>query len=425
MEIREGDDPVRVFSTLSRLRVSRFHFLIVVLAFLVFSGCAAPSEPTTRHAPTPTAINDLAAVQQGDAIILFFNLPTKTNDGKSLPGKPSIEIYRRYTTVNAPAPTTKAATPGATPAAALSFSPQDLAVRIPSAMVDQYLRNGRMRFPLAMRPEELEKHGGELVQFAIRTRVSEKKASETSNVATVLLFYPTMLPIADLSALVAQDAVELTWSPATLKMPGDRLGEVKYIVTYRVYRAEIHSDAAQAAKGIAAPAELPPDAEQVGVTVDEHLRDTKFEFGRNYVYSVRSVSAYGAGPGQSTESADSNLVAITPKDIFPPAAPQEVVAVAVAATVDTPAHIELSWAISPETDLAGYNVYRTEQEGVAGLKLNLRTLPTPSYRDITVVRGRMYSYTVTAVDRAGNESPASVPVTAGLSATEQNESSKP
>jgi hypothetical protein len=421
MEIREGEDPVRAFSTPTRQCLSRLQFLVSILAVLAFSGCAAPGEPTTRHAPTPTAINDLAAIQQGDAIILTFRLPTKTTEGKALPCKPSIEIYRHYSAAAATPPSTKYSAPDA----ATPFPAQDLAVRIPSAMVDQFLRNGSMRFPLAMKSEEIEMHGGETAQFAIRTRVSEKKASEMSNVAAVRLFYPTMRPIADLSARLAQDAIELTWSPATPEIPGDRLGEVKYNAAYRVYRAEIHVDAAQASKGMAEAAELPADTEEIGETADSHFRDTKFDFGHSYVYSVRSVAASGTGPGQSVESADSNLLAITPKDIFPPSAPQGLEAVEVAATADTPAHIELSWAINPETDLAGYNVYRAEQEGVAGLKLNVRTLPTPSYRDITVVRGRMYFYTVTAIDRVGNESPASVPVTAGLSATEQNESSKP
>jgi chitodextrinase len=34
-------------------------------------------------------------------------------------------------------------------------------------------------------------------------------------------------------------------------------------------------------------------------------------------------------------------------------------------------------------------------------------LPTPSFRDNNVASGRRYWYTVTAVDRAGNESPPS------------------
>jgi fibronectin type 3 domain-containing protein len=76
--------------------------------------------------------------------------------------------------------------------------------------------------------------------------------------------------------------------------------------------------------------------------------------------------------------------------------------------------VELSWAINPETDIAGYNVYRSEQEGIPGLRLNQELLLTPAFRDMNAMSGRRYSYTVTAVDRSGNESPASVAVEGGV-----------
>ena len=107
------------------------------------------------------------------------------------------------------------------------------------------------------------------------------------------------------------------------------------------------------------------------------------------------------------ESSDSNLVALTPRDTFPPAAPQELIVVFVPAQGDAAAHLELSWAISPETDIAGYNVYRSEQEGTQGSRVNTDQLLTPAFRDMNTQSGHRYFYTVTAVDRAGNESPAS------------------
>jgi len=140
------------------------------------------------------------------------------------------------------------------------------------------------------------------------------------------------------------------------------------------------------------------------------------------VYSVRSVVRYGATPNESVESDESNLLALAPKDIFPPAAPQGLVAVPVPATSNTPVGIELSWAISAESDLAGYNIYRGDQDSKSPRRLNQSTLLTPAYRDITVLPGRLYTYTVTAVDRAGNESPASEPVTAGISPAEKESS---
>jgi fibronectin type 3 domain-containing protein len=129
------------------------------------------------------------------------------------------------------------------------------------------------------------------------------------------------------------------------------------------------------------------------------------------MYSVRSVTQY---PNWVIESSDSNRVRIAAKDTHPPAAPQGLVVVFVPAVGQALAHLELSWAINSETDIAGYNVYRSEQEGASGTRLNPELLLTPAFRDINAVPGRRYQYTVTAVDRSGNESPASAAAPGGV-----------
>jgi fibronectin type 3 domain-containing protein len=71
--------------------------------------------------------------------------------------------------------------------------------------------------------------------------------------------------------------------------------------------------------------------------------------------------------------------------------------------------VELSWSLNTESDLAGYRVYRSEQEGTRGQLLTPELLPTPAFRDMTVAVGHRYGFTVTAVDRAGNESAPATP----------------
>ncbi len=44
---------------------------------------------------------------------------------------------------------------------------------------------------------------------------------------------------------------------------------------------------------------------------------------------------------------------VTAHDTFPPAAPQGIVVVPVPAQSGQPGYLELSWDISPETDVAG------------------------------------------------------------------------
>jgi fibronectin type 3 domain-containing protein len=134
-----------------------------------------------------------------------------------------------------------------------------------------------------------------------------------------------------------------------------------------------------------------------------------FQFGHTYLYRVRAVEQFGPA---TIESADSTPAVLTAKDIFPPAAPRDLEAVNVATTKETAASVELTWTINTEPDLAGYNVYRSENPETPGQKLNSEPLLVPTFRDISVVPGKSYSYRVGAVDQSGNESPLSSPVEA-------------
>ncbi|MCW2802342.1 MAG: large repetitive protein [Propionibacteriaceae bacterium] len=77
--------------------------------------------------------------------------------------------------------------------------------------------------------------------------------------------------------------------------------------------------------------------------------------------------------------------------------------------------ISLSWKASGEDDLAGYNLYRSTSTSVAltgANKLNPSLLTATTYADRSAANGTAYSYVLTAVDKTGNESPASAAVTA-------------
>ena len=139
--------------------------------------------------------------------------------------------------------------------------------------------------------------------------------------------------------------------------------------------------------------------------------DTQFEFGKTYVYVVRSIISVD---GSEIESDNSDPVMVTPLDTFPPAAPQDLVAAVLPGTAPSTPVVDLSWSINLETDFAGYRVYRSEQEGARGQLMTPDLLPTPAFRDGSVVPGRRYWYTVTALDRAGNESAPSSSVTVDI-----------
>ena len=140
-------------------------------------------------------------------------------------------------------------------------------------------------------------------------------------------------------------------------------------------------------------------------------QDTTISVGHTYRYVVRSVAQFGA---DTVESLDSNDAVVSAMDIFPPAAPQDLVAIIIPATPGAPTYVELSWSISPEADLAGYQVYRSGQPDTQGERLNSELLSAPTFRDMNVTAGQRYFYHVRAVDHAGNESPFSAGAEADL-----------
>jgi fibronectin type 3 domain-containing protein len=127
------------------------------------------------------------------------------------------------------------------------------------------------------------------------------------------------------------------------------------------------------------------------------MRD--FQFGVQYVFAVRSLSFLpnDASLLNAIESNQSELLAHTPKDTFPPTAPTSVTIASVNGQVS------LFWPLNPEADVAGYNIYRSENEK-DWVKLNAQLHKTASFKDDRVGIGKLYFYQITAVDVYGNES---------------------
>jgi hypothetical protein len=396
MEIRNSRASCRLPGATPDRRGPIFEFLVSIFVLsVILGGCAAPGEPYERKPLTPEPVTDLAATQAGDDVLLTFTLPKQSVDRRPLKELPAVKIYRDFGKPPAPGQARAAAPPNAT-----------LLVTIPAASEDRYTVEGHIHYADSLRAEDFAQHPDDVAIYTVRTEVSERKPSANSNVAAVRIF-PAADAIADLQAEITRSALVLAWTA-----PGKSIaGSAPPITGYRVYRGESEPGAAAADK-----TKLQSALVRIGETQSASYQDTQFEFGHAYVYSVRSVVQ---APGAALESADSNLVAVTPRNTFPPAKPQGLIVVLIAAQGDAAAHLELSWAINPETDIAGYNVYRSEQMETPGIRMNTEMLRTPAFRDMNVQSGRHYFYTVTAVDRSGNESPLSEPASSSVPAKSQ------
>ena len=362
-----------------------FHFLFSMLFFS--AGCGAPGDPVPPSPPVPAAITDLAARQLGDGVLLSFTLPTTSVSGSRLPETPAVEILRG-TSGRDGTPDPK------------SFRVVDT---IPSILVTSYVTQKRMEFIDMLSPQGPGASPSATFVYRVRTRTSRKRASADSNSVLVQVF-PVPQKIALVETQVMESAIELSWATPGITSAGAALSAP---LTYHLYRAELDPASLKAAEERHSLLQFASSLVLLATLNTARYQDRAFEFGKSYVYVIRSVISTNGFP---LESDDSQHIIVIPRDTFPPAAPQGVVAALLPGTTPESSAVELSWSISLETDLAGYRVYRSEQENIRGQLLTADLLLTPADRDTSVEPGHRYWYTVTAVDRAGNESAPSVPV---------------
>lgn len=358
--------------------------LVAVVA--TAASCGVPGEPVPPSPPIPVAVADLIATQRGDGVLLTFTPPNKSTRSERLTTTPTLEVLRGSLRPDG-LPDTK------------SFQVIDT---VPGPILSTYVQEGKVQFLEHFSPEDralIEKTSA----FLVRTRVNERKSSADSNIVKVTL-YRVPEGIEKVETHEAENSIQLGWASPTRTSSGEPISGP---LSYHVYRGELDPASQAAAEKDLHAAVWKSALLPIATVTAPTYEDQGFDYGKTYVYVVRSVTT---AEGKSLESDDSRPVILTPKDLFPPAAPQDVVAAVLPGGQRGTAVVDLSWAINVETDLAGYRVYRSEREGERGQLLTPTLLPSPAYRDNDVVSSRRYWYAVTAVDQAGNESALSAPI---------------
>ena len=335
-----------------------------MLSVLLWVGCAKQSPPLPPRIQIPEAITDLAAAQVGPNVELRWTLPVFATDGERLTRPLEVEIFRNFLR--------KGQIP---PEQFKEGSPQVTLVSgdIPTPATNA---DGVMKWKDSFEPSELATASEGRYRYAVRTSTrsfgGRQRRSALSNPVSLRVF-PVSGPVTRLRAESRENSVRLEWvwesgtEEAARRFRG-----------FQVYRSD------------EGEADYRPYAE----TSEPHFEDPEFQFDREIRYKVRA--RFGDGEYMST-SEDSSPVSITPTDVFPPRSPNGLDG------LYSSRAIELIWEANPEVDLAGYHVYRREGSK-AYRRLTSELLPTPIYRDTTIVQGRRYSYRVTALDLKQNES---------------------
>lgn len=324
----------------------------LVIASLL--GCGMPGEPLPPLLEIPEPVRDLSAAQVGAKIQLRWSVPRLTTEGTRVRRLDRMEIYAAFAESDSSLP---------------DFAAQArLLATLPAREIPAAQETISYELPLA-RDQVGSKAG-----FAIKALNDQGKDAGFSNTVSVeIADLPE--PPTDLRATLTEKAIRLRWKGGERSIFG---GPPPSISGYQVLRAEAGSS---------------PPMEILATTQAAEYEDVTSQFGRTYGYSVRAFQTQGESVATTTPSEKVQVVAV---DRFPPSPPQNPRAIAV------PGAVEMSWSPNAESDLAGYNVYRSQ--GGPFQKLNPEPLAVSLFRDATVDPGRQYRYEVRAADRSGNES---------------------
>ncbi len=340
----------------------RQSLLLMGLVLLALTGCGKKTRPVPPGDVQPAAISDLSYELDEKGVTLTWSLPSQTARGRRLPYR--IEKFELYRAV-VPAKDYCAGCP-------VHFGDP---VEIP---VGEDTR-GKMTYR-----ESLLRPAHRYI-YQVRSRAGWLVASAPSNTVSFQWDTPPQAPEA-VRVAEGEQVLTVSWQPP----PGLLDGTVVYDpYWYQVYRSTDGRNYVTL-------------GDPVSTT---QLVDKLVKNNQRYYYMVRAIRMHddteAAGPA-------SEAVSGIPRDLTPPAPPQQVTAVA------TAEGIKLVWDAVPEGDLAGFRIYRRLPSEAKPRKIGEIPAGSLSFIDVAPPRGiSLWYYTVTAYDRSGNESQPSLEITFG------------
>ncbi len=372
-----------------------------LLLLPILLGCGTPGVPLPPSLELPQPVQDLRASRKGNTVTLVWTVPRETTDRTNIKLRRlgPTQVCRGLTVgmtqcaetvreVDTPAlvSAAEAAAKAKPQPAAQSTSKQQSAPAKPVPVI----ATSQDTLPL----ELLRQNPTGFINYAVETLNTRGRSAGFSNQVQVPLA-PTLPPPTDLVATPTRDGIVLTFSGTLEKLEELEAQPLRH--TYRIYRQE---------QGTGAPV-LVGELEMT-TSLQARLVDHSFEWQKTYQYWVTAVTMVERkGKTLSQVEGDNSApVTVMANDVFPPAVPGGLQAVF--SGVGQQPFVDLTWAPNTDPDLAGYNLYRREDNG-AWTRINAALALTPTYRDGNVAAGSTYLYAVTAVDVHGNESERSQP----------------
>jgi hypothetical protein len=311
--------------------------LIAALCLAAATGCGYIGAPMPPALNIPSRVSVVVASQHADHLTVGFIITGKTTDGLVLRRLQAIELR---------------AGPPAASMAKWAQSARQIPVEPPA------IEGHELKIPISGWENQD-------VVVAVRAVGPTGRAGAWSEPLTVHVLPVPRVPV--VAAAPGPDGITLSW-PREGAPPG---------TTWRVFRQKKGEEKAVAVADALEPRWVDPMTEE----------------NAEFTYQVQVLLPAGKAVAESEKS---RAVSVTYKDVFPPATPVGLTAIAGVGS------IELAWEPNHEPDLRGYQVYRAEAPGALA-KLGEMTGEV-IYSDKAVTHARRYVYAVSAVDKLGNES---------------------
>lgn len=336
-----------------------------VLAGLFGASCGKRKPPLP---PEPKVFQraEVAGFQRGNRVVLSWKMPEKNAAANDVRHIRNVDVYRLAERLTAPPNiseeqfASRSVLIGSVPVGDNDFGSKSL------SYTDD--------LQLAGQPSRL--------RYAVRFVNKSGQKAPFSNIVVIEPEAKVAAAPTGLSSVVTQEAIELTWTAPTANADGTTPPN---LAGYNIYRSLSKTQAGTLLN-------------RTPITETKYS-DKTFEFEKDHFYFVRAIST---GTGDTpTESGESNIVEINPKDTFAPSAP---VSITIGAA---PNVISIFFPPNPETDIVGYKIYRSEDKDLDKTTWKLvtpETTPANTFQDTTVEPGKTYYYFVIAIDKFGNVS---------------------
>ena len=323
--------------------------LLIIFTFLP-TGCGRKTPPVPPATVMPKIITDLHHQLDEQGVTLIWTAPARTVQGDKLDRIDGFELLRAV------------------------------------VAEDDYCEGCPIKFgrPIKIEPgatvpggkvhyHETVLRPGYHYLYQVRTKLGWYHASNGSNI--VSFAWNTLIsPPKNLTAVAGDNKVVLSWQAPSTLIDGSKITTP---LSYQIFRS-------------VAGSALSPLGAAVGTTT---FTDVLVQNGTRYFYKVQPLSKKSVGIMSKTAQA-------RPHDLTAPAPPQKITA------VQTSAGIKVLWQQTPDTDLAGYRIYRRREKEKKTSLVGEVTGGMLMFLDTTQITPGTWYYTVKAYDNAdpANES---------------------